>query len=120
MQRKNLTGGWVELRSPTEVPERLRRPVVHASIDAQRFADLEEGDFTGEDMNQLQVLNDLVAIALVSKWSFEADISLDGLLDLPSGSYDELLAIVAPQVGELMPNFGVNPDPKVLTENLDG
>ena len=120
MQKTNLTGGWVELRNPVEVPERLRRPVVHASIDAQRFADLEEGDFTGADMNQLQVLNDLVAIALVKEWSFDAAISLDGLLDLPSGAYDELLALVSPQVGELMPNFGVNPDPKVPTENSKG
>jgi hypothetical protein len=117
MQRINLTGGWVELRDPKEVPEGLRRPVVQASIDAQRFADLDEADFTGADMNQLQVLNDLAAVALVKTWSFDSSISLEGLLELPSGAYDELLASVAPKVADLMPNFGVNPDPKAPTED---
>jgi hypothetical protein len=120
MQKENLTGGWVELRDPKEVPEKLRRPVVQASIDAQKFADLQDGDFTGADMNELQSLNDLVAIALIKDWSFEQPVTLEGLLDIPSGAYDELLALVAPKIGQLMPNFGVNPDPKALTENSEG
>ena len=63
--------------------------------------------------------NDLLAIALVKEWSFDVPVTLENLLDLPSGSYDAIQKVVAPLLEPLMPSFtpdGVD-DPKALTES---
>jgi hypothetical protein len=117
MERINISGGWIELRDPKEVPEKLRRPVVEKSVSLQDVVGKDEEGLTSDDLSSLFGLNDLIAVALVSSWSFEHPVTLDGLLELSGAAYDDILRIVAPKTAELMPNFGVNPDPKALTEN---
>ena len=120
--RVEVFGGWVELRDPELVPERLRRPLVSKSVKAAQFADLdlEASDTDGEQASQavdfFSELNDLLALALVEAWSFSEPITIDGLMNLPGKSYDSIRKEVAPLVSKLMPDFGVTDDPKALTE----
>ena len=119
MGQVNVTGGWVILREPELVPERLRRKLVNLSVQgAPLVADLENKKTPeSNDIEFIEDFNDNLALALVKEWSFEFPISKDGLLDLPGPVYDEIQKLCAPLVRRLMPNFGVDPDPKVTTEN---
>jgi hypothetical protein len=119
MQRINVSGGWIDLRDPKDVPEKLRRPVIEKSVSLQEVVGKEENDLTSGDLSNLFGLNDLIAVALVAGWSFAHPITLDGLLELSGSAYDDILKAVAPKTIELMPNFGVDPDPKVPIENSD-
>jgi hypothetical protein len=113
--RKEIFGGWVELRDPQLVPERLRRPVFEKSAEGAMLVG--SGDeVTPETIAFFSEFNDAVAVALIEKWSFGDVITVDSLLDLPSRAYDEIRSIVSPFLTELMPNFDLDPDPKVITE----
>lgn len=118
--RVEVYSGWVQLRDPELVPERLRRPVFEKSVTG---ASLVEGDGTNVDENTMKFFsefNDLVAIAMISEWSFDAPVSAEGMLDLPSKTYDEIRKVVSPFIAKLIPDFGVDPDPKATIGNLDG
>jgi hypothetical protein len=116
--RKDVFNGWIELRDPKSVPERLRRPVFQKSIEgASLDFDTETAD--SKAMEFFSEFNDLLAVALISEWSFDAQISVDGLLDLPSRTYDDVRTICAPFLDELIPDFGVDIDPKASTDNLN-
>jgi hypothetical protein len=116
--RKDVFNGWIELRDPKSVPERLRRPVFQKSIEGASL-DFESVDADSKAMEFFSEFNDLLAVALISEWSFDAPITTDGLLDLPSKTYDDVRAICAPFLDELIPDFGVDIDPKVDTDNLN-
>ena len=120
--RVEVFNGWIELRDPELVPERLRRPVVEQSIRATKFADL---DMESDDLDPSEAgdaiaffseLNDTLAIALISAWSFDEPLTLDGLLNLGGKTYDDIRREVSPFVSKLLPDFGATDDPKVITE----
>lgn len=117
--KHNINDGWVTLRDPKQVAERYRRPIIAKATSMQEVAQrLKEDSENGMDFNEAEYLamcgfNDLVAVALISEWSYGLPISVDSLLDLPAADYDAILALTAPLLTELMPSF----DPNV--ENTD-
>lgn len=115
--RVEVFSGWVQLRDPELVPERLRRPVFEKSAQGIGVANDEE--VTTETITFFSEFNDLLAIALISEWSFDLPITLDGLLDLPSRTYDDVRNAVSPFVSALTPNFGADLDPKAPIVNLE-
>jgi hypothetical protein len=60
--------------------------------------------------------NDLLAVALISEWSFGSEVSTEALLDLPAETYDAIQKLVAPLVTDLMPSFEVTPEADSPTE----
>lgn len=88
-----------------------------------------------ELMSELYDYNDLIAVAMIRAWTYkgvkdeaglwtfdpDADdatimpITAEALAGLPGGDYDAILKITAPYALELVPSFGVDPDPKVGT-----
>ena len=123
--RVEVFAGWIELRDPELVPERLRRPVVAQSVKAAQFSDidLESDDVDIEEATRaldfFSDLNDHLAMALIEAWSFAEPITIDGLLNLGGKTYDSIRKEVAPFVAKLMPDFGATEDPKALTETLN-
>ena len=122
----NVTGGWVELREPAEVPERLRRPLIQltmAGVPLQPHFEALQNDPSSVDpemfakfMEYNADFGDVSVLALVKEWSF-GPVTKDSLLDLPSAAYDEIQKAVAPHITALLPNFGVDPDPKATTDD---
>jgi hypothetical protein len=115
--RIDIQGGWIELREPEAVPERLRRPVLQQSVKASQFN--ADSEMDAEALDFFSAFNDLLAIALIESWSFSAPVSVDGLLDLPGPTYDAIREAVTPLLPRLMPDFSVTDDPKVPTEQSD-
>jgi len=129
MQRVSVNGGWVDFREPEDVPERLRRRVTTMAGKAANIAGRLNTENTEEetlsieedDLKFLLEFNDAVAICLVMGWSWsEVQVTTDGLLDLPASAYDSIVRHGQSQVSRLLPNFGVDPDPKVITDNSLG
>lgn len=119
--RVDVFNGWVELRDPKLVPERLRRPIVQSSVSAVALADIdieapENAEKVADVIGFYSEFNDLLAVALVESWSFPDAISIETLQELPGATYDDIRKAVAPFVSALLPDFGVDPDPKVITE----
>ena len=125
--RVNVTGGWVELREPEEVPERLRRPIVNitmSGIPLQAKLDSllenpEQAD--SNDLAQFMAFStefgDKAALAFIKEWSFPDPITSESIQDLPSKVFDEIQAAISPLANRLLPNFGVDVDPKAPTDN---
>lgn len=123
MKRENISGGWVDFREPEDVPERLRRRVTTLASRAAKIANKFEAETPTEvEENELEFLlefNDAVSICLVMGWSFDAPVNVEGLLELPASAYDHIVRHGQANVGRLLPNFQVDPDPKVITENSE-
>lgn len=117
---------WADLRSPKQVPERYRRPIlplVTGLIRSAGFAQAGDSDrrpttdemrelakaVGPDDLKALNDLNDATIIAMVEKWSFSQPVAADSLLDLPGDAYDSLREITAPFLLELIPDFGPTP-----------
>lgn len=119
MERTDVSGGWVVLRDPKQVPERLRRPLI--SMTAKSLNTIEaakaENKIDADTIDFYSEFNDLLAVALIDSWSFADTVSVDNLLDLPAASYDAIRNLVSPLVTSLMPDFSVSPDPKAITES---
>lgn len=113
MNKHEVVGGWVVLREPKMVSERLRRPLLAMTATAVGKIDAEEN--MADSIDFYSQFNDLLAMALVSSWSFGEQVTLDALLDLPAGTYDAIRELVSPFVTDLMPDFGASPDPKATT-----
>lgn len=115
--RVEVFSGWITLRDPKLVPERLRRPVFMKSVAAVQFA-TEEDEAPNENALQFfSEFNDLLAVAMISEWSFDTPITVDGLQDLPSRTYDDVRKTVSPYISDLIPDFGVDVDPKADTDS---
>jgi len=124
-QRIDLpSGGWAELRDPIDVCERLRRPVVQAmgSLTKHDIEQVSPESADGTDpavLARFQSLNDLVAVALVESWSFDAAVTVANLQELPGRDYDAVLRAVSPMVSGLLPDFSPSreavADPKATT-----
>ncbi|GAA2137756.1 hypothetical protein GCM10009760_18500 [Kitasatospora kazusensis] len=124
MKRVNLksqAGSWVDLREPSEVPERLRRPArrLQLSLAANpAFASVIKDASAGgaprsvEDIDEnealamaqqmgtaafdaMDQLNDLSVVGRVMGWSFDGPVTTEALQDLPGAVYDELRALCA-------------------------
>jgi hypothetical protein len=114
--RTEVFNGWVELRDPDLVPERLRRPVFEKSIKASQIAEDFETDPTV--LSFFSELNDVLAVALISAWSFGDVITVDTLQDLPARTYDDVRKAVSPLISRMIPDFGDDViDPKATTAN---
>ena len=113
MSKVDVPGGWVVFNDPKLVSERARRPVVKASmLLSSTFKSTADGvDPSERDIDQMDAFNDAVILALVKEWSFDAEISHEGLLDLPGAAYDALRQKVGPMVTDLMPSFTADPEP---------
>lgn len=114
------------LRSPENVPERLRRPVTRKLVELSNtvgvtgdgrtpdpFAKPDDSaveNVTPEEIDLADELNDLLVVALVAEWSLGVPITVDALLDLPKGDYDSLRQTVAPFVTAMLPSFEPTPD----------
>lgn len=113
--RQEAGTGWVVLRDPKTISERMRRPIIAKAtamrVVANKVTNADDDDtFSEDEFLSLYAFNDLVAVAVISEWSWDFPVSLDGLLDLPAGDYDAVLKITAPLVSDLMPSFEPDPD----------
>lgn len=72
---------------------------------------------TPESLELLNEINDYSAVAIISAWSFDAPVTLDGLLDsVPRWAYDEIRQAVAKPAMALMPDFSASIEPDSPTE----
>jgi len=129
-------GAWANLRTPSAVPERLRRPVTKAmfvvasgtagkalmDVD-QDLSDEAKAAQVAQSLNPDTLdlysnLNDLLIVARVSEWSYDLPITLDGVLDLPSNAYEVLQEVTAQGILEMMPNFTASADKDSPTQPL--
>jgi len=119
MKRLTVPGGWVDVREPEDVPERLRRRVTTMSGQAATVAGRLGDDDNPEasDVEFVLTFNDAICMCLVLGWSWEWPVSTEGLLDLPGPAYDTLVQHAQSQLNRLIPSFAVDPNPKALTEN---
>ena len=98
------SGAWADLRPGNTVTERQRRPVnrLMNGIDRSKFGQ-DDPQWTDDELERLEQLNDVVAAACVAAWSYEWPITVDSVQDLPSGDYDALRAAVAPKILDMFP-----------------
>lgn len=116
------SGGWVDLRPATAVPERLRRPVKRAAIKAtQDNPTVRPGDrvplaTAGALFDAWDEITDLIMVAFIAKWSFSDAVDLEGVRNLPGADYDVIAKAVGSSWDDLLPDFGAPEDvtdPKV-------
>ena len=122
MQRISVKNGWVEFREPEDVPERLRRHVVTMAPAASKVVTIKDGEALVGDLDEsgmdfLFEFNDAIAMCLITAWSWSDPVSLDSLRELPGSVYDEIIRYCSPLMPRLMPDFGVDPDPKAPIGN---
>jgi hypothetical protein len=126
-------GAWAVLRDPESVTERQRRPLIRlrrrmlGSSVGERLLDsdlssLPTGDalrllqpvIGSDDFNLLEEIDDLIIAILVESWSFDAEPSVESVLDLPASVRRALIAeckpLVGPLVGEASDEDVLNPD----------
>jgi hypothetical protein len=133
--------GWVDLRDPAEVPERLRRPVTTLQMLLARdpaFANVvkdakDKGVAALDDIDEsqavdmvgamgeasfarMQELSDRVIVSRVAGWSYDLPITSDALLDLPGKVYDALKELTAEGALKAGPDFSPSTDPLSPTE----
>lgn len=131
---------WAVLRDPKTVTRRHRRPVedaisgVRSEIMSQlgtaneklerarkdndeeaiKVAELEQrrvtDQLTKDEKAAMRDANEAAIVALVERWSYEAPVTLDAVLDiLPAPASDALQAAVAPHVSAMF--LRTQPDP---------
>lgn len=136
MQHLTLkAGGWVDLRDPADVPERLRRPVRRiqmllaanpaftevvqeaAAKGVAAVRDVTEDQAVamvsgmGADaFDLMDELNDRAVLARVMGWSFGDQVTLEALQDLPGAVYDELRTLCADGALETGTDFSPSQD----------
>lgn len=117
-------GAWAELHSPKKVSERKRRRFITAMADFNKSVNLlprdDKGEvdprtFGAEQQELLDMALDLLTLALVSTWSFDVSVSVDSLCDLDADAFDALRKACMALQGEVLPDYGPDPDPKADT-----
>lgn len=116
-------GAHALLRQPRTVPERLRRPLANARARLSAMLPdpppgMSESDRTmffgkaisahPEDMDRV---NDLLILALVSDWSFDMPVTEASLGELSGETYDALKAEAEKYRDALFPSFEPTADP---------
>jgi hypothetical protein len=113
------SGMTFTLRTPDQVPERLRRPVTRKLLEFAKSLDSGDG-LTEESIDagtldptvlaEADELNDLLAVALIPSWSLEVPVSLEAVMDLPGADYNEIRRAVAPFLTQMLPDFSPSPE----------
>jgi len=106
MSKIDVPGGWIQLRDPKSVKEKVRRPIMGKAASLRSSMQDDSVDIVGA-----YELNDLVAIALIEAWSFPGEITTDNLVELDTPAYDAIQRATAPLLNQMMPSFEVTPDP---------
>lgn len=116
-------GAHALLRQPKTVPERLRRPLANARTRLSAtlpdpppgMSEADRTQFLGraisahpEDMDRV---NDLLILALVSAWSFEMPVAEASLGELSGQTYDALKAECEKYRDDLFPSFEPTAEP---------
>jgi hypothetical protein len=138
--RVDLPGGWADLRPVSDITERMRRPIkrlsakltsfprfMEAVSSAQKSTDGGKGELSqseqlaiaasmGEAFDVLEELQDALVVAVTRGWSWDHQVTADGVLDLPGPALDALRQAVAPWQTALNPNFEPTPDADSPTE----
>lgn len=115
------SGGWASLRDPEDVPERLRRPVVKLTKklmidpDIKMRSGMTASEVTEEQFDLLEEINDLLIVAMVDEWSYEAPVGVESARDLPARDYDTLREATARHVAGLFPDFTPDANPESPT-----
>lgn len=127
-------GAWADLRPAQDITERLRRPIkklgsqlasyptfIQAVADAQgqeltQAKQLELAASMGDAYDVLEGLQDRLVVAVVRGWSYEMDVTVDNLLDVPGGALDALREASAPYQSALNPDFRPTQDADSPTE----
>lgn len=125
-------GDLVVFKDPSALTERARRTIKRAvtALSPETIAALADAAdngreitasmFTAADLVVADELNDASAVALIDTWTTPDGVTVtpttDALLDLPSGSYDALIAAANPLIAQLSVNTEPNPDPTSPTK----
>lgn len=126
MSRVDLPdGGWAELAAPKKVSERKRRRYIHAmtefnkstqTIPRDAKGELDPTGFGGVQQDLLDAALDLLTVALVTAWSYEAPIAIESLEDFPVDVFDAIRRACNDLAPQLMPDLvSPDPDPKAIT-----
>ena len=137
--RVELPGGWADLRPVSDITERMRRPIKRLSARLTGFPSFMEAvknaqtatgggskELTqaeqlalaasmGEAFDVLEELQDALVVAVTRGWSWDQEVTTDGVLDLPGPALDALRQSVSPWQTALNPNFEPTPDPESPT-----
>ncbi len=118
------SGGWVELRDPETITERTRRQITaaFASLPAETIAAAREAQEKGVDPEippsdyvKIAEANDVVAVALLTAWSFGDEITADKLLDLTPKDYDAIGTAAGKIANQIQVDTSPSPDPSSPT-----
>jgi hypothetical protein len=118
-------GSWAKIRDAKELTvggqRKIQQAVVRVSAEAQetmrrnekrrKGTEPEPLVLTPADFEALNDANDACVLALVTEWSFDEEITPEGLQELPLQDYSKLQAICAPAVRTATVDFSP-PDPK--------
>ena len=120
MAKTEVPNGWIQIRDPKTITERMRRPIIARASNMSALVDLADGEAPLSDVEKMLEFNDLVAVTMIAAWSFDGDVNVDTLLDLEVETYDAIQKKTSEYVSQLMPSFEVDPDPLVITESSEG
>lgn len=129
------SGASADLRAVSDVTERQRRPIkrIQAQLAARPAfaaavkeaqliakaagtelspeAELRIAAGMGDAFDLLEDLNDSLVSALVSGWSYDFPVSVEGVQDVPGRDLDALRKECAPYLAQLLPDFEVSAEP---------
>lgn len=98
-----------ELRRESEDPEKAAE---FTEAARSRLAELADS-FTEDETRKSWALNEAIAVTMIEAWSYDEEITVDGLKDIPdTDAYRAIVTAVAPFVGRLILNTapdGVKP-----------
>lgn len=130
MSRHDVHGGWVELREPEDVPQRLRRKVISAigsiAADSSTVAALQASatpeemvaSVGGNSFDTFLGLQDVAILALVSAWSFGPQVDAATFDEIGGRAVDDMATLCMPLLDRMMPTFAPDPDPKATSASL--
>lgn len=113
-------GGWAKIRDPEDVTEKQRRPLgklqrrlagsniadALVALDGKptedQLRDLIRPVLGSEDWDLLDDSGDLLIVALVEEWSFEAPVTVDEVQNLPGKAYRALREACDPLLLQLL------------------
>lgn len=112
------SGGWVAFRDPTVLTEGQRRPLKRArtrvgmaqNLGAALRGEINPADLEDSEIDLLEGLVESVALVLTDEWSFDAEISKQGVNDLLPDDYEALLEAAAKHRDVLLPDFSPTPE----------
>lgn len=103
-----------------DIPDPAKPGAMKAS--PQKEAALRELQWlmTNEEADAYQTAGDLAIVALVERWTFPQEVTVDGLLDLPGRTLDELRRRTGPYVAQLFVDASPDPNPPAPSGGSNG